>query len=53
MLDKKMELALNNQLEKEAFSSYSYLAMAVWCDQKAWKDVHNFFTARQKKNICT
>ncbi|MBK7360131.1 MAG: ferritin [Saprospiraceae bacterium] len=43
MLDKKMELALNNQLEKEAFSSYSYLAMAVWCDQKSMEGCSRFF----------
>ena len=43
MLDKKMELALNNQLEKEAFSSYSYLAMAVWCDQKSMEGCSQFF----------
>ena len=43
MLDKKIETALNSQLELEAYSSFSYLAMAVWCDQKSLDGCSRFF----------
>lgn len=51
MLDKQIEFALNGQLEKEAFSSYSYLSMAVWCDQKSLDGCSRFFIDKLKKNI--
>ena len=34
MLNKKIEVALNEQVEKEAFSSALYLAMASWAEVK-------------------
>ncbi|MBK9109062.1 MAG: ferritin [Saprospiraceae bacterium] len=43
MLDLSIENALNAQLEKEAFASYSYLAMAVWCDQQSLDGCAQFF----------
>ncbi|HEX5625891.1 MAG TPA: ferritin [Saprospiraceae bacterium] len=43
MLDKQVAAALNNQLELEASSSYSYLSMAVWCDQKSLDGCARFF----------
>lgn len=43
MLDKSIEKALNAQLEKEAFASYSYLSMAVWCDQQSLDGCAQFF----------
>jgi ferritin len=32
MLKKKLEKALNNQINREFFSSYLYLAMAIYCE---------------------
>ncbi|MBK8956184.1 MAG: ferritin [Saprospiraceae bacterium] len=43
MLEKSIETALNAQLEKEAFASYSYLAMAAWCDQQSLDGCAQFF----------
>lgn len=33
MLSKKIESALNKQIEMEAYASYYYLSMASWCDK--------------------
>ncbi len=43
MLDTKIEQALNAQIEKEAFASYSYLSMAVWCDSQGLEGCARFF----------
>ncbi len=32
MLNKNVEIALNDQVQKEEFSSRLYLAMAIWCE---------------------
>ena len=37
MIGPKMQEALNRHVQAEAFSSYLYLAMAAWCEAKAWK----------------
>jgi ferritin len=34
MLSKKMETALNKQIELEGYASYLYLSMASWCDRE-------------------
>jgi ferritin len=34
MLTEKVEKALNNQIELEAYSSQLYLAMASWAEKK-------------------
>jgi ferritin len=39
MIDKKIEEALNEQVEKEAFSSALYLAMASWAEVKGMPGV--------------
>jgi ferritin len=36
MLNKKIEKALNEQVEKEAFSSFQYLAMASWLENNGF-----------------
>ncbi|NND32239.1 MAG: ferritin [Saprospiraceae bacterium] len=43
MLTKKMESALNNQIEMEAYASFLYLAMASWCEQQGLEGTSNFF----------
>lgn len=43
MIETTIESALNAQLEKEAFASNSYLAMAVWCDQQSLEGCAQFF----------
>ena len=35
MISKKMEVALNKQIELEAYASSLYLSMASWCDKES------------------
>ncbi len=37
MLDKKIEKALNDQINEELFSSYLYLAMSAWFEDQNWR----------------
>jgi ferritin len=43
MLTKIVEEALNEQIEVECQSSYSYLAMASWCEVKGMEGAARFF----------
>ncbi len=43
MISKKLEKALNEQIAMEAKASYTYLAMASWCEQKALNGCARFF----------
>lgn len=46
MLHDKMVAALNTQIAFEAASSYTYLAMASWCDKEGLKGCADFFYAQ-------
>lgn len=37
MISKKMEAALNKQIELESYASFLYLAMASWCDKEGFE----------------
>jgi ferritin len=43
MISKKMEAALNKQLEVESFASFLYLSMGSWCDQQSLGGCAEFF----------
>ena len=43
MLTKKVEKALNKQVELEANASQFYLAMASWAETKGLEGVSSFF----------
>ena len=43
MINKKIEAALNKQIEAEANSSNLYLAMASWAEAQGYEGVSNFF----------
>lgn len=45
MLSKKIQDALNKQIEVEAFSSQLYLAMASWAETKGFSGAAKFFYA--------
>ena len=45
MLNKKVEDALNKQIELEHFSSQLYLAMASWAEKKGYNGSANFLYA--------
>ena len=42
MISKKMEKALNEQIELEGYASFLYLAMAAWCDNEGLTGCTNF-----------
>lgn len=46
MLDEKITIALNKQIELEANSSATYLAMASWCDKEGLEGCAQFFYAQ-------
>ena len=46
MISKKLEKALNAQIKLEAEASYTYLAMASWCEQKSLNGAAKFFYAQ-------
>ena len=54
MLTKKVEKALNKQVELEANASQFYLAMASWAETKGLEGVSSFFidTPMKKENTC-
>lgn len=43
MLTKKLEDAINSQINKELFSAYYYLAMSAYCSSKDLDGFQNFF----------
>ena len=45
MLSKKIQTALNNQIEKECFASHAYLTLATWCEEKGLDGVSEYFYA--------
>ncbi len=45
MLNKKVETALNKQIELEQFSSQLYLAMASWAEKNGYNGMANFLYA--------
>ncbi|MEL6925576.1 MAG: ferritin [Bacteroidota bacterium] len=54
MLSKKMEAALNKQLELESYASYLYLSMSSWCDREALEGCHKFMqrqSAEEKEHM--
>lgn len=49
MLKKKIEQALNEQINKEAFASNSYLSMASWCVTEGLSGAGQFFFAQSEE----
>lgn len=49
MLKKKVEEILINQIEKEAYSSNLYLAMAVWADTNGYEGTANWLYAQAEE----
>jgi len=52
MISKKMEQALNKQLNNEFFSAYLYLAMSAWSENRGLKGFANWFYVQyQEENF--
>ncbi len=49
MLNKKVEEALNGQVQKEEFSSRLYLSMAVWCEVNGFPGASTFLYAHAEE----
>ena len=49
MLNKKVEEVLVNQIEKEAYSSNLYLAMAVWADTNGFDGISQWLYAQAEE----
>jgi len=51
MLSKKMEKALNEQINKELYSAYLYLAMAAYCKQTNLDGFANWVTVQAQEEL--
>jgi ferritin len=49
MLHKKIEAALNAQVEKEGYSSHLYLAMASWAEVKGYQGISQWLYAQAEE----
>jgi ferritin len=51
MISKKMEKALNHQINREIYSGYMYLAMASFAKDSALNGVANWFTVQLEEEL--
>jgi len=51
MLEKKMEVALNQQVNAELWSSYLYLSMSYDMDKKGYEGMSKWFAAQAKEEF--
>ena len=51
MLEKKMEIALNQQVNAELWSSYLYLSMSYDMDNKGYEGMASWFAAQAKEEF--
>lgn len=51
MLSKNLETAINDQITFELYSSYTYLAMAAYCESIDLSGFANFFRVQAKEEI--
>ncbi len=49
MISKRLELLMNEQVEKEAFSSNLYLSMASWAETQGYEGIANWFYAQAEE----
>ena len=51
MLSEKLEKSLNDQITFEFYSSYTYLAMAAYCESSDLSGFANFFRVQAKEEL--
>jgi ferritin len=51
MIGPKMQEALNRHVHAETSSSYLYLAMAAWCEAKAWKGFARWLRVQSEEEL--
>ncbi len=49
MITKKIEEALNKQVNAELYSAYLYLSMSAWCEQKNFKGFANWLRVQYQE----
>ncbi len=49
MISKKMETAINEQINAELYSAYLYLAMSAWCENQNLKGFANWLRVQYKE----
>lgn len=49
MISKKMEAALNQQIEFEGYASFLYLSMATWCDSQGLNGCADFLKRQSEE----
>ncbi len=49
MIGPRMQEALNRHVQHETFSAYLYVAMAAWCEAKAWKGFARWLRAQAEE----
>jgi ferritin len=51
VLSKKMEKALNEQINAELYSAYLYLSMAAWCEGQGLEGFGNWFKIQAQEEL--
>ncbi len=51
MISKKMEKAINEQINKEIYSAYLYLAMAAQCENMGFKGFSHWFKVQYQEEL--
>ena len=51
MISKKMEKALNNQINKELYSAYYYLSMAAYFESENLEGMANFMKVQAQEEV--
>ncbi len=49
MISKKLEAAINDQINTEIYSAYFYLSMSAYCTSKDLDGFANFFTVQNQE----
>ncbi len=51
ILSKKLEKALNEQINKEMYSAYLYLSMSAWAESENWRGATHWFATQAKEEV--
>lgn len=51
MISKKIETAINNQINAEFYSAFLYLSMAAYCDSKSFKGMANWLNVQYQEEL--
>lgn len=51
MIGKKMEKAINGQINNEMYSAFLYMSMSLWSDQKGFKGISKWFMVQYHEEM--